>query len=585
MNYLLLTLGHGSSAIYVECSDDNHVTRKIGYEQERLSGIKSDSQFPIDAITEIFKHVSLSNMQKIGIYISHWFDDEIGDFAAFKPSKYMEHEHLKWLTTMFSPTFIKFTNKSFTHHDAHAYSALGFFNDSIKEEQKSKAPLHVIVADGFGTNKEVISVYTGRCDGSNELKLEDRIHGYESSLGLMYQYATSFVGMKENQDEYKFLGYESHVDEEFESIELDMLNDCVINCVNCLLHFDNSSYKHRNIIDFKALKDCKRNWFNTFKSYLDLLTICDRSEYKARVAIAYIIQQTVEHYVGTLISKFGMHNVVVVGGCFYNVKLNNFILNHIDGLFCAMPLAGDQGAALGMLEADGIHIPYKTLCIGTRNFYNANKIIANHKYSHLITFADGHFGDYSDYDCLAECIAQDIANGEMVNIVTNRMEFGPRALLSTSTLFLPTKENAEKNNRMNGRNEVMPFAPVCLEEELTNLFFKHEYKRVVGSLNFMICTLEYNKQYSLSYAGVMHKKPLEFAYTGRPQVVKESSFEGKILEHVRNLSDAKCIVNTSFNVHGQPIVFNLSQILNNFEYQCRNCEANNEKLPKMYIIA
>ena len=58
----------------------------------------------------------------------------------------------------------------------------------------------------------------------------------------------------------------------------------------------------------------------------------------------------------------------------------------------------------------------------------------------------------------------------MVNIVTNRMEFGPRALLSTSTLFLPTKENAEKNNRMNGRNEVMPFAPVCLEKELTNLF-------------------------------------------------------------------------------------------------------------------
>ena len=66
------------------------------------------------------------------------------------------------------------------------------------------------MSDGFGNKEEVLSLYE-----MNGSKLEKilRIYGYEHSMGLMYQYATSFCGMKENEDEYKFLGYESHVGE------------------------------------------------------------------------------------------------------------------------------------------------------------------------------------------------------------------------------------------------------------------------------------------------------------------------------------------------------------------------------------
>ena len=65
MRYLLITLGHGSSAIYID--DEKNIV--IGYEQERLSGIKADSQFPKDAINEIINNVGFSEMKGCYIYV------------------------------------------------------------------------------------------------------------------------------------------------------------------------------------------------------------------------------------------------------------------------------------------------------------------------------------------------------------------------------------------------------------------------------------------------------------------------------------------------------------------------------------
>lgn len=601
-NYLLLTLGHGSSAIFV-----NAETREIiGYEQERISGIKSDSQFPTDAINEILKHVSTEDIRDCKIRISHWFNSTDDSRKVFMASKYMTTHDYIYLQTMISND-IEFTCRSFTHHDAHAMSAYSFFNFYAKDKCE-KQPAYIICADGFGTNEEVLSVYKARRD-KNCIKLCARVKGYNNSLGLMYQYATSFCGMKENQDEYKFLGYEAHIDEVLDDNQIDVLDNFVDSFVNILYKayeeasdIDMEDEETRNkmldapktwlvqssnaVIDFSALGQTKSKWHERFREIIDCFNQrkdvsveLQYESYNARCIIAYVIQQTIEIYMKRLVQDLGAKNVIVVGGCFYNVKLNNAILKSIDGLFCAMPLAGDQGAAIGMLvgEEGASSFDFKTLAIGKRRLYNIESVIGNRKNIHVIE--GGVHKDVEKY------IARCIADGNIVNIVYGPMEFGPRALCNTSTICLPTVENVAANNTMNNRNEVMPCAPICTQDNADYLFSSMELQRTIGSDHFMICTHEYssNVGYSKTLGGVMHNKTLEYGiYTGRPQIVRNGTFMYNILKHVERMTGARCLVNTSFNAHGRPIVFETMDIIHNFNYQCEHAPKGKE--PILFVI-
>jgi len=196
-NFLLISLGHNSSAIFVDNSDPQQ-QEIIGYEQERLSGIKADSQFPRDAINEITKHVSSNKFRGCCVLISHWFN--FGPHLT--ANKYITQNDIDWLRYICGSD-IHMCERGFTHHDAHAYSAYEFFKYH-KSNYDVKGPIMCLVVDGFGNNGEILSLYT--TDEIKGISLVRRVYGYDASLGLMYQYATAFVGMKENQDEYKFLG-------------------------------------------------------------------------------------------------------------------------------------------------------------------------------------------------------------------------------------------------------------------------------------------------------------------------------------------------------------------------------------------
>lgn len=574
-NYLLITLGHNSSAIFVDNSGEKQEV--IGYEQERISGIKADSQFPIDAINEIIHNVGINKINGCAIRISHWFNDTV-EFINI-PNKYITFNDFQFLGNLSSD--IKTVDKNFTHHDAHAYSAYEFFKYHLKNRPVS-GPVHCLVVDGFGTNEEVLSLYEDK-------KLVHRTFGLRASLGLFYQYATSFVGMKENQDEYKFLGYEAHIDEYFDKKQVKKLNQLVDNtsdilCVGIKHNTEMPEDLPISLIDYTRLSAVKDKWNRIFNEILNSVEAEDRFGFIARCAIAYFIQNVCEETLVKFIKSYKIQNLIVVGGTFYNVKLNNRLLNSIGGLFCAMPLAGDQGAAIGMYAKEvGDEAPFQfgDLCWGKRRFYNAEKLIKqkqekNPKISYIKPTTA------QQYEMISEAISKLIADGNIVNIVTRNMEFGPRALCNTSTVFLPTSQNTHCNNVMNGRNEVMPCAPICLKENAVKLFGKVELDRVIGSDQYMICTHVYNKPYSSHYGGVMHKKPLEDKYTGRPQIVKPDSIIAEVLSRVEKMTDYKALVNTSFNVHGRPIAFDIISILQNYEYQCEH--AIEGKKPYLFII-
>lgn len=586
-NYLLLSLGHNSSAIFVDNSNPQH-QEIIGYEQERLSGIKADSQFPRDAINEIIKHISYDKQINCDVLISHWFNMNA---VTDKPNKYITQEDYDWLSTTFGGEII-LCGREFTHHDAHAYSAYEFFK-YYKKDYNTCGNIFCLVVDGFGNNEEVLSLY--KTDSIKGIQLIHRVYGYGASLGLMYQYATAFVGMKENQDEYKFLGYEAHIDEHFNEQQIDTIDNFIeMNKERLIKLFDTQTKKpefmpENEIIDFDLLRVVRDKWNTIFSDVLASVDVKSITCFAARCAIAYFIQQVCERTLIAWLSKYDIDNLLVAGGVFYNVKLNQALeKNSTKKAFSVIPLAGDQGAPIGMYaKFCDRQFDFGNLCWGKRSFYNANKIIEQ-RYGKRNEFVKYCKLDDNNCEMIQNQISELISNGHIVNLVFGSMEFGPRALCHTSTLFLPTEENVHINNSMNGRNEVMPCAPVCTRENAYKLFDKDDLDNVIGSDNYMICTHTYKKKYSKMYGGIMHKRPLENAYTGRPQIVNEGEFMYNILKKIEETTDCKAIVNTSFNVHGRPIVFDIMDILHNYAYQCEHAyneyKDDNSAKPYLYII-
>lgn len=566
---LLLSLGHNSSSIY---TDGDTV---IGYEQERLDRIKSSSAAPIGSLCEIEKHM---NLYKVPMFVTHWFDK----FDVLPHNKYS-----KDLTQfgMLHDSPVKSHDKTFTHHDAHAWSALSFYRhyirtDKLKVDPENtfwKDPLTIIVADGFGNFQETLSIYEATCDGEY-MKPVRRSYGFETSLGLMYQYATDFCGMKMNQDEYKFLGYESKAEYCLTPDQIMFLDgETSMQAGWFLVNFPKKTDIPEavdDIIDFEKLKAVHIQWHVKFEILLSRLGISDRTSGFARVAIAFYIQGVIEKTLRGIIKHLGAKNVAVAGGIFYNVKLNNSILNSIPGVFCVVPLAGDQGASIGFYEQFIGHFNWDTLAIGNRNWLN--NISAFKDYENV-------YAPETETE-LNDLLLEKIKYHEICNLVTSNLEYGPRALGNTSSLFLPTDEMAKANNTLNQRNEVMPFAPMIAEEAMDDVF-DSSHKRVIGSDRFMIVTYDYIIDRDEYNAGVFHKYPLIEKYSGRPQVIyQHDKVLHKLLCDLRYSGFGKLLTNTSYNYHGDPIPFTLEDILNTHKKQMENYCLSGKTLPKINLI-
>jgi predicted NodU family carbamoyl transferase len=551
---LILTLGHNSSAIGVK---DDQV---VGYEEERLTRIKSSSAFPRNAIDMVLRHLAPEANNQI--FISHWFDNfdfftEKRDFVIqrYYDWNFIENLKAKGFTTIHG------LSPQLTHHDAHAYSVISFFQAHATEMMlaidswKSDDLVHVVVCDGFGSQQEVLSVYEVPLAellpsyvGQPKPKLVHRVYGYPRSLGLMYQYATSFCGMKEHQDEYKFLGYESHITPEDEK----RLTEFAEAISSRMFHANKASpgtpQGAKNFIDSEALSRSKLEFHDLFERATRLCNLDAKRpdlQPKCRIVIGRFVQLVLEKFYERLIEAFMMKHVLLAGGVHYNVKLNNLVAKRVPGLVSIVPLAGDQGAGIGLYTGLGNKFPDWSLLWGRRNLKLVPDVVP--KEAVIV----------NNHDDYVNLILDALTRDQLVNTITGAMEFGPRALCNTSTLALPTATNVQNINELNGRDTVMPFAGVMLRRNLP--FFHHlSSDHIVGSLRYMITTLDYRKDADLAqYQGIMHQYPLESRFSGRPQVL-ELWDKRPITNILAGLSpNVKAVINTSLNVHGRPIVYSV----------------------------
>ena len=513
---LVLSLGHNSSAIAV-------INGQIicGYEEERFTLKKSDSSFPLQSIMECVKRANLP--KNTDVFISHWFLN--GEIPP--SSKYYDIDVIRGL---FPDGSIYSTGKEFTHHDAHHLSAMVF-----ADHEGGLADDYIsFVMDGFGTFGECISVYRV---SKGESKITNRWFGFEKSLGMLYQYATAYMGMKMHNHEYKILAYETHI---FDSKELSLLEP--------MIHHKALKYASQwfngLVNDFLepsfdpniSLDALPRIQLDICKTLDDLLVDLGYGEvgiHIKRVIVSRFVQTVVQECVKLLVDSYKATNVLVSGGLFYNVKINSMIAKMIPGRFCAMPLAGDQGAGLGMYQ----HIVGDLYWPGHLNWGARDLHIENPENGIIIV---------NSMDEAIHQIDNELEHRGYVNLVRGAMEFGPRALCNTSTLAVPDVRITAKINQMNDRTAEMPMAPV-MTYGMADEYFE-DIDKVHISLNYMIVTRDYRPGKAENVLGAAHFYKDQNVYTGRPQITSDSHM-------TQLLQKFGPLVNTSFNYHGVPIVF------------------------------
>lgn len=512
-----LSLGFNSSAcIY---SDERGLLAAIS--QERVNSEKNTKELPLLAALKCCKIARVYTIDQIAI--SHY--EHITDRYFERYGKEYNLAGSAWKNKIISfliqhDILVKNTEiVRIDHHVAHGFSTFAFYGHAKTDD-------YVITSDGFGDGVSAAISRVGY-GGITSLTLEN-------STALIYQFVTGALGYKEHQHEGKITGLAAFGKPkylaEFENINIHRYS---------LTEEEIEQVMDSAIIGFDKFLLLKKAVYGLVEKLLS-----DGAEPKD---IATTVQEFAEihtlEWIKTNVLSTG-HNCYLAGGLFANVKINQRIKDM--GIFknvYVSPAMGDEGTAVGAaIAASGKNCPTKispNKC-GTI----ADETIIGAKMSgHKITRIE------SDEE-LATAIASRLANNKIVCLVKDEMEFGPRALCHRSILYnCDTKETNNWLNDKLGRTEFMPFAPVIREEVADDLFKNLDGGR--DSAKYMAMTFNCTDEFIQNYPAACH-----IDNTARPQIVSknEDPFIWSVLDIYQNITGKKALINTSFNLHNNPII-------------------------------
>jgi carbamoyltransferase len=393
----------------------------------------------------------------------------------------------------------------FHHHDTHAANA--YYSSGFQDAL-------VLVLDGYGAG------CAGGVYSATDRGLEC-LHRYRfpHSLGIFYEHVTSGLGFKPSRHEGKIVGLAAYGQPEL--IAPYLLKRFDLDDGDIRILAGQNAYVCRAL----ASKFSKRDIAAAYQYTLEKVA-CE--------SLAYWLQRS------------GHRKVVMSGGVHANVKLNQRILEvpGVEGVF-VYPNMGDGGCATGAAM-----LAYGTDRLESRALPDA--YLGPEYTDREIQEAIEEAGlAYQRLDHVEERIAILLADNAIVARFAGRMEYGPRALGNRSILY-PARDPQVNQwlNEQLGRTEFMPFAPAVLAEEAHNLF-QGVRKNSLKTAEFMTITFDCTDRMKKHSPAAVHVDG-----TARPQLVSASSNPSfyAILKHYQALTDVPVLINTSFNMHEEPIV-------------------------------
>ncbi|MEM6316947.1 MAG: carbamoyltransferase [Bacteroidota bacterium] len=444
------------------------------------------------------------------------------------------------------------------HHLSHAASA--FYPSPFEEAA-------IVTMDGVG-EWATTSICHGK-DSKIELLQELK---FPHSIGLLYSAFTYFLGFKVNSGEYKLMGLAPYGNPHSEEVQrfVQTIKTELID-----LKTDGSLWLNQTYFNYatglRMVKDKK--WATLFG--MPRRTPESPLE-QQHCNLAYAIQQVTEEIVLKIAEEAkrltGANNLCLAGGVALNCVANGKLVkaNIFDNVFI-QPAAGDAGGALGAALAANYLSFEKERSINAKDdsmqgsylgpsFSDKEIELTSRKYKAVYQKID-------DFDQLAMQVAQLIANDKVVGWFQGRMEFGPRALGNRSILGDPRNEDMQKklNLKIKYRESFRPFAPSVLAENRSDFF------DLAVDSPYMLLVADIAKQRKATLPNNYFDLPLmerlyiqrsdipaatHIDFSARVQTVHRSTNPGyhALLKAFQQITDYGVLINTSFNVRGEPIV-------------------------------
>jgi len=562
----------GISAFYHDSAATILVNGKIlaAAQEERFTRKKHDSSYPFNAIEFVldFAKIKLNKVDQIIFFEKPFlkFERLLETYVAFAPRGFKSfclampvwlREKLFQKKMLFNE--LKRHDQSFNddkkiffsdHHLSHAASA--FFPSPFEEAI-------VLTADGVG-EWATTTVAVGK---SNKLEIKKEIH-FPHSLGLLYSAFTYYAGFKVNSGEYKLMGLAPYGSPIYED---KIINNLIDIKEDGSFHLDQSYFNYATGLTM------------TNKKFDNLFGQKPRDSKKDRLTqfhmdIASSIQKVTEdimiRLVKALKKEFDIPNLCLAGGVALNCVVNGKILKEkVFENIWIQPAAGDAGGSLGATLALW-HIeqnnPRKiNLNDDMQGSYLGPEYTQKQIEEHLVKI--GAIFETLEEEYLLDKTASDLSSGEAIGWFQGRMEFGPRALGGRSILGDPRSSSMQKNLnlKVKYRESFRPFAPSILRDDLNDWFDANvdsPYMLIVSNVNKNKTIKMSEDESKLFGIDKLNLKRTEIPavthvdYTARIQTVHQETNEKyfKLIKKFKEKTNCPILVNTSFNVRGEPIV-------------------------------
>ena len=538
-------------------------------QEERFTRKKHDPSYPVNAINYCLSEagLSLAQVDHIAFYDKPFlkFERLLETYVAFAPKgfqsfrmampvwlqeklflKHMLIKEIKKIDKSCDDSKIMFGE----HHFSHAASA--FFPSPFKEAV-------VLTIDGVGEwATTTVSIGKG-----HELDIVKEIH-FPHSLGLLYSAFTYYTGFRVNSGEYKVMGLAPYGEPKYKDLILEKLID---------LKEDGSFRLNQSYFNYATgLTMVNQKFADLFgepvrKPDTDKLT-------QFHMDIAASVQAVTEDIVLTmtrsLAKEYNIPNLCMAGGVALNCVANGKILR--DKAFkdiWIQPASGDAGGALG----GALSVWHKELNkpreINPNDLMKGSYLGPAYKQDAIekeLSYCGAMFDAVTE-DEMIEQTAQALADGKAIGWFQDRMEFGPRSLGGRSILGDPRSEQMQKtlNLKVKYRESFRPFAPSVLREDVSDWFeadYDSPYMLLVDDVKKdkrIQMTREEESLFGIDKLNIKRSSipaVTHVDYSARIQTVHKNTNPKyhALITKFKKKTGCSVVVNTSFNVRGEPIV-------------------------------